>query len=342
MVSLLLATLLLQAAPLGAQTPVVYIVYFYTPTCPNCKIVSEETLPPLRERYGDQLRFLEIDISRPDGNAIFQAAVDRFNIPGERKGVPLMIVGETVMVGSNEIPAQLPDLIESQLAAGGVDLPDLPNIEAWASRPQPEPTLDERWARDPAGNTLAVVLLVAMSLMLLFVSRPARWQERLARRVPFWATFAVEAVGLGAALYLTITELQEKEAFCGPVGRCNVVQQSQYAYAFGVVPLALIGVLGYIALMATHAYGKWGKGKLADYAPLAFFGMAWFGFLTSIGLTYLQPFVIGATCFWCLTSATSMSLSLLLNAGPGWDAVKGWQKQHGRGKRRRYSRRRRR
>jgi uncharacterized membrane protein len=338
----ILAAILLQAAPLQAQEPVVRVVYFFTPTCPNCTVVSREHLPPLREQYGEQLQILEIDSSLPDGNALFQDAVERFNIPAERQGVPLMIIGETVLVGSLEVPQQLPGLIATNLAAGGIGWPDLPGIEAWALRPPPAPSFEERWSQDPLGNTTAVLLLAAMVIMLLFVTRPARWQQRLARRVPIWATFGVEAVGLGAALYLTIVELQEKEAFCGPVGRCNVVQQSQYARIFGVVPLALVGVLGYIALMTTLAYGKWGKGKAVRYAPLAFFGLAWFGFLTSLGLTYMQPFVIGAACSWCLLSAASMSLTLLFNTAPGWAAVKDWQRQPGRKSRRRYSRRRRR
>ena len=43
--------------------------------------------------------------------------------------------------------------------------------------------------------------------------------------------------------------------------------------------------------------------------------LALFGTLFSIYLTFLEPFVIGATCAWCLTSAVSMTLILLLVAG---------------------------
>lgn len=326
---------LAAGAPVLAQEPVVRALYFYTPTCPNCRIVAQETLPPLQEQYGEQLQILRIDASQPDGSTFFNEALTRFDVPPERRGVPLMIIGETVLVGSVEIPQQLPGLIETHLASGGVGWPDLPGVEAWAARPPAPPTLAERWAQDPAGNAVALVVLAAMVLLLILLWRPARWQQRLARRLPTWATFADGAVGLTAALYLTITEFQETEPFCGPVGRCNVVQQSQYARLFGVVPLALVGVLGYVALLATHAYGRWGKGRLARYAPLAFFGMAWFGFLASLVLTYLQPFVIGAACLWCLTSAFSMALMLLFNAGPGWEAVKRWRRERRKGRRRR-------
>jgi len=35
--------------------------------------------------------------------------------------------------------------------------------------------------------------------------------------------------------------------------------------------------------------------------------MAWFGVLFTIYLTFLEPFVIGATCMWCITSAILMT-----------------------------------
>jgi len=49
---------------------------------------------------------------------------------------------------------------------------------------------------------------------------------------------------------------------------------------------------------------------------LARFGLAAGGTLFSIYLTFLEPFVIGATCAWCLTSAIIMTALLWLTAGP--------------------------
>ena len=43
---------------------------------------------------------------------------------------------------------------------------------------------------------------------------------------------------------------------------------------------------------------------------LSLWGMAWIGAIFSIYLTFLEPFVIGATCMWCLTSAVVMTLLL--------------------------------
>ena len=41
------------------------------------------------------------------------------------------------------------------------------------------------------------------------------------------------------------------------------------------------------------------------------------GTLFSIYLTFLEPFIIGATCAWCLTSSIIMTVLLWLSAGSG-------------------------
>ena len=71
-------------------------------------------------------------------------------------------------------------------------------------------------------------------------------------------------------------------------------------------------------LVATKAYDS---GAAADWAKVALLAMAAFGTLFSIYLTFLEPFVIGATCAWCLTSAVVMTLLMLLAARPGFEAL---------------------
>jgi uncharacterized membrane protein len=51
-----------------------------------------------------------------------------------------------------------------------------------------------------------------------------------------------------------------------------------------------------------------------DNATLALWAAAFFGTLFSVYLTFLEPFVIGATCAWCLSSAVIMALLLWATA----------------------------
>ncbi|MCJ7781785.1 MAG: vitamin K epoxide reductase, partial [Acidimicrobiia bacterium] len=60
--------------------------------------------------------------------------------------------------------------------------------------------------------------------------------------------------------------------------------------------------------------------RVADRAAVLVAATALGGTLFSIYLTFLEPFVIGATCLWCLTSALCIVGLLWLTAGPGWAA----------------------
>lgn len=316
--------------PLQAQTPVVYGVLLYSPTCSHCEYVMTTVLPPLREKYGDSLYIAEIDTTQKQGGALFLAVMDRFSVPEAERGVPVLIIGEQFLRGRAEIPEQLPGLIETYLAAGGVGWPDFPDIEAIVKefnlgKGGRRATDSDVFMRDPLGNGISTGVLAALCGGLGLVLSPRRWQQTLARRVLPSGFYVVMGIGLIAAAYLTYVEMTQTTAICGPVGDCNAVQQSQYAKLFGFFPVALLGLLGYLAILASHGYTHWIKGPGADYVPALTFSMVLFGLAFSIYLTYLEPFVIGATCAWCLASAVCMLLLALFTAGPGWAAWKAWR-----------------
>ena len=128
-------------------------------------------------------------------------------------------------------------------------------------------------------------------------------------------------IGLGVAIYLAYVEIRAVSAVCGPVGDCNAVQSSPYARLFGVLPIGVLGVIGYAAILSGWFYPKLRSDRLAQVAPLVVFGMTFFGVLFSLYLTYLEPFVIRAVCAWCLTSAVIMTLLLLVSLKPALQAM---------------------
>jgi uncharacterized membrane protein len=83
-----------------------------------------------------------------------------------------------------------------------------------------------------------------------------------------------------------------------------------------------LGVLGYLGLLAAWGVWRFGEGSLSRSAALAQFAMAVIGVLFSVYLTFLEPFVIGATCAWCLASALLMSGLMWLSVDP---AVTAWR-----------------
>ena len=154
----------------------------------------------------------------------------------------------------------------------------------------------------------------------------SRWTRapRVTLRVPAWTdalTPVLTLIGLGVAGYLAYVETQAVPAVCGPVGDCNAVRASSYARLLGVLPVGLLGVAGYAAILAAWLRGRLRSDRLADYAPLSVLGMTVFGVLFSLYLTYLEPFVIKAVCAWCLTSAVIMTLLMLLSIGPAVQSI---------------------
>ena len=324
--------------------PVVRAVLFYSPQCPHCHYVIEETLPPLIRKYGNQLNILYIDVTVQSGQILFVAALKKFDL--ESSGVPFLVIGDdTYLVGSDNIPAEFPGLIESHLAQGGVDWPNIPGLDkvlsltvnltatalarstpvqggappAAASPAIHSGTSDwlENFGRDPAGSTLAVIVLLGMLGAVAWTVALFRQTETASGNGKRqWVIPILCVVGFGVAGYLSYIEMAQVSAVCGPVGDCNTVQQSEYARLFGILPVGVLGLAGYVAIVAAWWMARSLRGRLTDYAALSLFAMSVFGTIFSIYLTFLEPFVIGATCAWCLTSAVLMTVLMLLSVRP--------------------------
>jgi uncharacterized membrane protein len=166
------------------------------------------------------------------------------------------------------------------------------------------------------GFILAIVIIIGMARTLLYsivafiagksVSLP-RWAE--------WLVPGLIVLGIAVAGYLSYVETQAVEAICGPIDDCNTVQQSRYARLFDVLPVGVLGLMGYIALLTAWLARRFIP-QLEKTAAIGFFGMAFFAVLFSLYLTYLEPFIIRAVCIWCLTSAVIVTILLFLGTGP--------------------------
>ncbi len=102
--------------------------------------------------------------------------------------------------------------------------------------------------------------------------------------------------------------------FTGPVicgiGNCEAVQSSPYA-RIGPVPVAALGVLGYLGLLILSFMGLQPSSQAFRRLPLGLLGGGIAGLAFSAYLTYLEAFVIHAWCQWCISSAIIMALAFL-------------------------------
>jgi uncharacterized membrane protein len=105
-------------------------------------------------------------------------------------------------------------------------------------------------------------------------------------------------IGLGDSIYLTVQHLTGASVRCTLISGCSEVLSSPYSH-IGPVPLAAIGAVAYFAVFSLAVLGVSGY-QAARRLLLIVIALM---FLTTLWLLYLQAFVIGHFCQYCLLSA---------------------------------------
>jgi uncharacterized membrane protein len=108
-------------------------------------------------------------------------------------------------------------------------------------------------------------------------------------------------VGIGVAGYLTYVHYAGIKPACTAGQSCIKVQTSVWSKVDGV-PVALIGLIGYIAILASLLAPD------RDETRMATLGLTLVGFAFSAYLTYREGHSIHAYCEWCLSSAVIMTV----------------------------------
>ncbi len=105
------------------------------------------------------------------------------------------------------------------------------------------------------------------------------------------AAAALALVGAGLAAYLLYARHTGATLACSS-GGCETVQRSRYSELLGV-PVAALGLFAYLTLLVAAV----ARGELARLAQ-AMVALTALGFTTY--LLFVQLWLIGAVCDWCL------------------------------------------
>ncbi|MBS1713930.1 MAG: vitamin K epoxide reductase family protein [Armatimonadetes bacterium] len=152
------------------------------------------------------------------------------------------------------------------------------------------------------------------------VSEPARKVNLL--------TGILGIVGIFIAGVLSIAELFSKEVPCGGTRGCADVAQSAQSH-WGPVPVAFIGLGGYLVLTLLSVGRAATGGKTwRSLTKLSLAGTG-IGFLVSCYFMYASFVEVEATCVWCVASAVTMTVSLIVtywlhtlpDAKPRWGTL---------------------
>jgi uncharacterized membrane protein len=112
------------------------------------------------------------------------------------------------------------------------------------------------------------------------------------------ATALLSVLGAAITAYLVYVRQTGGAPICVS-GGCETVQSSSYAEVLGV-PVATLGLLGFVALLAAALVrGEWARLAQATVALSALFFGAY--------LFYVQVAVIGAVCQWCVATDVLVS-----------------------------------
>ena len=120
------------------------------------------------------------------------------------------------------------------------------------------------------------------------------------------ALVVLALLGAGIAAYLTYTRYSggAPDRLAGS-GGCETVQRSEYAKLAGI-PVAVLGLLGYAALLVTALL----RGRNAAAAGA---GIALVGAIFSAWLLYAQLALIDAICQWCIANDIVIALAAVVS-----------------------------
>lgn len=123
-----------------------------------------------------------------------------------------------------------------------------------------------------------------------------------------WGFAALSFIGFLDVAYLATKHYLGTALNCPFFGNCEQVTASQYA-VIGGVPVALLGAIYYlIVFILAIAHLDSENKKILHF--IAYFTIL--GFLASLWFLYLQLFVIGAICLYCVLSAITSTVLFTL------------------------------
>jgi uncharacterized membrane protein len=125
------------------------------------------------------------------------------------------------------------------------------------------------------------------------------------KRVLLRVMLVLAVIGLADATYLTIIHYAGIKSLCTTSrDSCQAVQTSEYSHVAGV-PVALLGLIGYILIVASLVMRE------REWTRLATLALTLTGFGMSVFLTYQETFTIPGHpiyCEWCVGSAIILTI----------------------------------
>jgi uncharacterized membrane protein len=169
-------------------------------------------------------------------------------------------------------------------------------------------------------STIVFIALI-LNIVVPLIRLSGRTSNHLVDDWYRWSILVSTLGGLAVTIYITFIEVSGGTVMCGTLSSgCEPVQNSPYAILFSILPVGTFGLMGYIVILIGWLAWQFGPASMKIPALMTMWGLCMFGVMFSTYLTFLEPFVIGATCMWCICSAVLMMAILLATIAPAQEA----------------------
>lgn len=87
------------------------VVYFYSETCAHCQDIKP-FLIEIEKKYANTINFKRYEVVQSqEARDVYAEFIKAYNVPSDRTGTPSIFIGDTNLVGENEIPDRLESII---------------------------------------------------------------------------------------------------------------------------------------------------------------------------------------------------------------------------------------
>jgi uncharacterized membrane protein/thiol-disulfide isomerase/thioredoxin len=294
-------------------------VLFYSPTCPHCHTVIEQTLIPMMEQYGDKLMVIGIDITQPGGQALYTASTAQFQVPQEMQGVPRLVVGDRYLVGSMQIPQEFPGIVEQGLARGGIDWPAIPGLAEALAANQPTAESEAASTSTTAAETVAAAdtpmpaaTPTSEAAAITTESLPPIDQVAAPTGLPDggWLAAALLGLMLLALGYAVVRIWPARQGLFGPGQTWAAAASSPLIPLLAVLGLGVSAYLAYVEITHVAAVcgpvGECNAVQSSQYAQIAGIPVALLGLVNYVAVIVLWAMQRSATGRWARPAALAL------------------------------------
>lgn len=162
-------------------------------------------------------------------------------------------------------------------------------------------------ASTPVMNGLAIVMLLGM--LAASAISVWRWRQPTGLLLPqvWWQIPLAALAGLGIMGMLIFLGTRPETAVCVPHADCLILQESKYARPLAL-PIGVWGAAAYLLALLAWALVQFGGVLGRRLGFLLLMGTAAGTQVFAVYFTFLEPFVLGVTCAWCLAAAAVSTL----------------------------------